>query len=116
MKSTKTVIVGAGFAGLYLGARLRRAGKDGFLIVAPEQGTVSDKSYYNFRSRGVMQQSLKASMRAVGRGKGNDQLINVLVRNIDRELTELSHITRMRASYLWRGGRGSAAPAPLSAG
>ncbi|NTW15672.1 MAG: hypothetical protein HGA38_04900 [Candidatus Moranbacteria bacterium] len=112
---TKTIIVGVGFAGMYLGTRLRRGGERDFLIVAPGQRTVSDKSYYNFRSRGVMQQSLKSSMRAVGRGKGNDQLINVLVRNIDHELTELSHITRMRASYLWRGGGESATPAPILA-
>ncbi len=103
IKKTDTLIIGAGFAGLYLAHILLSGGYDKTLIVAPDKKTVSDKSYYNFRSRGIKQTSLKASMIKAGQGRCNNQLVNVLVNNIDDELTCLSYITEMKPSYLGAG-------------
>ncbi len=100
IKNTDTVIVGAGFSGLYLAHHLITHGKRDFLIVAPDIQTVSDKSYFNIRSRGVKQTSLKESMNTASYGKNNKQLVNVFVNNIDNELTYLSHLTKMKPSYL----------------
>ncbi|MCR4322534.1 MAG: FAD-binding protein [Candidatus Azambacteria bacterium] len=100
IKNTDTVIVGAGFSGLYLAHHLITHGKRDFLIVAPDIQTVSDKSYFNIRSRGVRQTSLKESMNTASYGKNNKQLVNVFVNNIDNELTYLSHLTKMKPSYL----------------
>lgn len=100
IKTTNTVIVGAGFSGLYLAYHLIAHGKRDFLIVAPSMKTVSDKSYFNIRSRGVKQTSLKESMSLASYGKSNKQLVSVFVNNIDDELTYLSHITKMEPSYL----------------
>ena len=100
IKKTDTLIVGAGFAGLYLAHVLLSGGYNKILIVAPDKKTVSDKSYYNFRSRGIKQTSLKTSMIKAGQGKCNNQLVSVLVNNIDDELTRLSYVTEMKPSYL----------------
>lgn len=100
IKSTDTVIIGAGFSGLYLAHHLVAAGKHDFLIVAPDMKTVSDKSYFNIRSRGVKQTSLRESMNLASYGKGNKQLVSIFVNNIDDELTYLSHLTKMEPSYL----------------
>ncbi|MCB9814117.1 FAD-binding protein [Candidatus Nomurabacteria bacterium] len=100
IKTTDTLIVGAGFSGLYLAHHLLANNNRNFLIVAPDMKTVSDKSYYNIRSRGVKQTSLKESMNAASYGKANKQLVNVFVNNIDDELTYLSHLTKMEPSYL----------------
>ncbi|MCB9815643.1 FAD-binding protein [Candidatus Nomurabacteria bacterium] len=79
---------------------LVKVGKRDFLIVAPDMQAVSDKSYFNIRSRGVKQTSLKESMNVASYGMSNRQLVNVLVNNIDDELTYLSHITKMKPSFL----------------
>lgn len=100
IKKTDTVIIGAGFSGLYLAHHLIVGGKHDFLIVAPDIQTVSDKSYFNIRSRGVKQTSLRESMRIASYGKSNKQLVSVFVNNIDDELTYLSHLTKMKPSYL----------------
>ena len=100
IRTTDTLIAGAGFAGLYLAHTLLSGGYNKMLIVAPDKKTVSDKSYYNFRSRGIKQTSLKNSMIKAGQGKCNNQLVNVLVNNIDDELTRLSYVTEMKPSYL----------------
>jgi|SRR3989344_2035988 len=100
IKNTDTVIIGAGFSGLYLAHHLITHGKRDFLIVAPDTQTVSDKSYFNIRSRGVKQTSLKESMNTASYGKNNKQLVSVFVNNIDDELTYLSHLTKMKPSYL----------------
>ena len=100
IKTTDVVIIGAGFAGLYLAHILFSNKHSKLLIVAPGKRTVSDKSYYNFRSRGVKQTSLKDSMIKEGRGKCNNQLVNVFVNNIDDELTHLNYITETQPSYL----------------
>ena len=89
-----------GFSGLYLAHHLIVGGKRDFLIVAPDIQTVSDKSYFNIRSRGVKQTSLRESMRIAGYGKSNKQLVSVFVNNIDDELTYLSHLIKMKPSYL----------------
>lgn len=99
-KIINTVIIGAGFSGLYLAHHLLTNGKRDFLIVAPKMKTVSDKSYFNIRSRGVKQTSLKESMNLASYGKSNKQLVNIFVNNIDNELTYLSHLTKMEPSYL----------------
>jgi hypothetical protein len=100
IKTIDTVIVGAGFSGLYLAHLLLTNGKRDFLIIAPKIKTVSDKSYFNIRSRGVKQTSLKESMNLASYGKSNKQLVNIFVNNIDNELTYLSHLTKMEPSYL----------------
>ncbi|MCE9628852.1 MAG: FAD-binding protein [Candidatus Vogelbacteria bacterium] len=100
IKTTDIVIVGAGFSGLYLAHHLIVGGKHDFLIVAPDMKTVSDKSYFNIRSRGVKQTSLKESMSLASYGKSNKQLVSIFVNNIDDELTYLSHLTKMEPSYL----------------
>ncbi|MEA2098001.1 MAG: FAD-binding protein [Patescibacteria group bacterium] len=100
IKTTDTVIIGAGFAGLYLSLILSSYKYKDFLLIAPDKKTVSDKSYYNFRSRGIRQESLKSSMIKAGKKKCNHQLVNVMSKNIDNELTYLSLVTRLRASYL----------------
>ena len=100
IKTTDIVIVGAGFSGLYLAHHLINSGKNDFLIIAPDIKTVSDKSYFNIRSRGVKQTSLKESMCVASYGKSNKQLVNIFVNNIDDELTYLSHLTVMEPSYL----------------
>ncbi len=100
IKTTHTVIVGAGFSGLYLAHHLVTANKRDFLIVAPDMKTVSDKSYFNIRSRGVKQTSLRESMNLASYGKSNKQLVNIFVNSIDNELTYLSHLTKMEPSYL----------------
>lgn len=97
---TNIAIIGAGFAGLYLAQNLIQQGYADFLIIAPDQKTVSDKSYYNFRSRGIKQASLKSSIIKTGQGKNNRQLVNVLVNNIDDELTRLSRLTELAPSYM----------------
>ena len=98
--TTHTVIIGGGFAGLYLAHHLLSRGHTDFLLVAPDTTTVSDKSYYNIRSRGVKQASLKASISATGGKKCNAQLVNTLLNNIDDEITYLSHLTPLQPSYL----------------
>ena len=100
IKKTDTLIIGAGFAGLYLAHYLLENGYNKILVIAPDKKTVSDKAYYNFRSRGIKQTSLKASIVEAGKGKCNNQLVNVLVNNIDDELTRLSYVTEMKPSYL----------------
>lgn len=100
IKTIDTIIMGAGFSGLYLAHHLLTNGKRDFLIVAPKMKTVSDKSYFNIRSRGVKQTSLKESMSLASYGKSNKQLVNIFVSNIDNELTYLSHLTKMEPSYL----------------
>jgi len=95
-----TVIIGAGFAGLYLSFILSSYKYKNFILIAPDKRTVSDKSYYNFRSRGIRQESLKSSMIKAGKKKCNHQLVNVMSKNIDDELTHLSLVTKLRASYL----------------
>ncbi|HEY0908477.1 MAG TPA: FAD-binding protein [Candidatus Paceibacterota bacterium] len=98
--TTETVIIGAGFSGLYLAHHLLAGGKRDFFIVAPDMKTVSDKSYFNIRSRGVKQTSLRESMNLASYGKSNKQLVNIFVNTIDDELTYLSHLTKMEPSYL----------------
>ncbi|MCK5027816.1 MAG: hypothetical protein KAS07_05350, partial [Candidatus Pacebacteria bacterium] len=100
IRKTDILIIGAGFAGLYLAHILLSGRHNKLLVVAPDKKTVSDKSYYNFRSRGVRQASLKDSMIKEGIGKCNDQLVDVFVNNIDNELTRLSYITETQPSYL----------------
>ena len=100
IKNTDTVIVDAGFSGLYLAHHLIMKRKRDFLIVAPNKQTVSDKSYFNIRSRGVKQTSLRESMNLASYGKSNRQLVSTFVNNIDDELTYLNHITKMKPSYL----------------
>lgn len=102
IKTTNTVIVGAGFSGLYLAHHLIAKNIRDFLMVAPKMKTVSDKSYFNIRSRGVKQTSLKESMNLASYGTSNKQLVSNFVNNIDDELTYLSHLTKMEPSYLWR--------------
>lgn len=102
IKNIDTVIIGAGFSGLYLAHHLVTSGKRDFLIIAPKMKTVSDKSYFNIRSRGVKQTSLRKSMIEASYGKSNKQLVSLFVNNIDDELTYLSHLTKMEPSYLWR--------------
>jgi cation diffusion facilitator CzcD-associated flavoprotein CzcO len=101
IKTTNTIIIGAGFSGLYLAHHLIASGTHDFKIIAPKMKTVSDKSYFNIRSRGVKQTSLKKSMHIASYGKSNKQLVNLFVNNIDDELTYLSHLTKMEPSYLW---------------
>lgn len=86
IKKTDVVIIGAGFSGLYLAHHLVAMGKRDFTIVAPDVQTVSDKSYFNIRTRGVKQTSLKESMNVASYGMSNKQLVNVFVNNIDDEL------------------------------
>ncbi|MDD5750527.1 MAG: FAD-binding protein [Candidatus Pacebacteria bacterium] len=100
IKQTDTVIVGAGFSGLYLASFLLSKGYDDFLIVAPKTKTVSEKSFFNFRSRGIRQNSLKSSMIETGKGKNNFQLVNVLVNNIDDELTHLDGLAKLKPSFM----------------
>ena len=100
VENTETVIIGAGFSGLYLAHHLLQHKNRNFLIIAPKMKTVSDKSYFNIRSRGVKQTSLKESMNAASYKASNKQLVNVYVGKIDDELTYLSHITEMEPSYL----------------
>ena len=100
IKITDNVIIGAGFAGLYLSFILSSYKYKNFLIIAPDKKTVSDKSYYNFRSRGIRQESLKSSVIKAGKKKCNYQLVNIMSKNIDDELTHLSLVTKLRASYL----------------
>jgi aspartate oxidase len=100
IKTTDIVIVGAGFAGSYLAHSLLSRGYNKILIIAPNKKTVSDKAYYNFRSRGIKQTSLKTSVIRAGQGKCNNQLVNVLVNNIDDELTRLNYLTEMKPSFL----------------
>jgi hypothetical protein len=92
--------MGAGFSGLYLAHHLIAKGERNFLIVAPNKQTVSEKSYFNIRSRGVKQTSLRESMNLASYGRSNKQLVSTFVNNIDDELTYLSHITKMKPSYL----------------
>lgn len=100
IKNTDVVIIGAGFSGLYLAHHLLENENKNFLIIAPNINTVSDKSYFNIRSRGVKQTSLKESMNAASYNVSNKQLVNVYVKNIDDELTYLSHLVEMEPSYL----------------
>ncbi|MFA5084051.1 MAG: FAD-binding protein [Candidatus Paceibacterota bacterium] len=100
IRQTKTLIIGAGFAGLYLSQVLMDGNYDDFLVIAPNKKTVSDKSYYKIRSRGMRQDSLKKTILDVGQGKNNHQLVNVLVENIDDELTKLSLLTELQPSYV----------------
>ena len=100
IKKTDILIVGAGFAGLYLAYILLSEKRDKLLIVAPDKKTVSDKSYYNFRSSGRKQASLKVSMLKAGLGRCNSQLVDVFVNNIDNELSRLNRIIEMQPSYL----------------
>lgn len=97
--TTETLIIGAGFSGLYLAQSLLASNYKNFLVIAPDKKTVSDKSYYNFRSRGVRQQSLKDSIATIGHGKNNRQLVNILINNIDNEITKLSRLTPLKPSY-----------------
>ena len=96
----ETLIVGAGFSGLYLANLLLDSGYKDFMIVAPNQATVSDKSYYDFRSRGVRQDSMKNSMLKAGKRKGNCQLVNTLVNGIDDELTYLDSFAKLKPSFI----------------
>ncbi len=75
-------------------------GYDKFLVVAPNTKTVSDKSYYNFRSRGIRQDSLRYSMIRTGKGKNNFQLVNVMVNHIDDELTYLNRLAKLKPSFM----------------
>lgn len=103
IQKTDILIIGAGFAGLYLSHILqseKHIQHNKFLIVAPDKKTVSDKSYYNFRSRGIKQTSLKNSMQQAGQKKNNAQLVNIFVNNIDDEITRLSYIVALKPSYL----------------
>ena len=100
IQNTEIAIVGAGFSGLYLAHHLLENNKTDFLIIAPDMKTISDTSYYNIRSRGVKQTSLKESMNAASYNASNKQLVNVYVNTIDDELTHLSHLTEMEPSYL----------------
>jgi len=68
-KQTKILIIGAGFAGLYLSQILIDSNYNDFLIIAPNKKTVSDKSYYRIRSRGMRQDSFKKTILDVGQGK-----------------------------------------------
>ena len=98
--STDTLIVGAGFSGLYLANILLDLGYKSFIIAAPDQATVSDKSYYDFRSRGVRQDSMKSSMLKAGKRKSNFQLVNALVNGIDDELTYLNSFAKLKPSFI----------------
>ena len=98
--SKKLIVIGAGFSGLYLAHHLLNNKYSDFLIIAPKMKTVSDKSYFNIRSRGVKQTSLKESMVTASYGASNKQLVNIYVNTIDDELTYLSHLTEMEPSYL----------------
>jgi len=73
IRTTDNVIIGAGFAGLYLSFILSSYKYKNFLIIAPDKKTVSDKSYYNFRSRGIRQESLKSSMIKAGKKKSRQK-------------------------------------------
>ena len=95
-----TLIVGAGFSGLYLANALLDLGYKSFIIVAPDKATISDKSYYDFRSRGVRQDSMKSSMLKAGKRKSNFQLVNVLVNSIDNELTYLNSFAKLKPSFI----------------
>jgi len=99
-KETDLLIIGAGFSGLYLAKILLSLGYNKFFIVAPNKCTVSDKSYYNFRSRGVRQDSLKHSMISTGGRMNNFQLVNVMVNHIDDELTYLDSLTSLKPSFI----------------
>ncbi|MEK9153110.1 MAG: FAD-binding protein, partial [Patescibacteria group bacterium] len=95
-----TLIIGAGFSGLYLANVLLDLGYKNFIIAAPDQATVSDKSYYDFRSRGVRQDSMKSSILKAGKRKSNCQLVNVLVNGIDDELTYLNSFAKLKPSFI----------------
>lgn len=97
---TETLIIGAGFAGLYLSHILSDINYDNFLVIAPNKKTVSHKSYYQFRSRGIRQDSLKETMLNAGKNKNNHQLVNLFVNNIDDELTRLSRLTELQPAYV----------------
>ncbi len=99
-KATETLIIGAGFSGLYLAFVLLSYNYDKFLVITPNTKTVSDKSYYNFRSKRVKQESLKKSILRIGQGKCNRQLVDILVNNIDSELDFLGRIAKLKPSYL----------------
>lgn len=99
-REVDVVIIGAGFAGLYLSYLLRQSDYNRFVIVAPTTNTPSNKSYYQFRTRGMRQSSLRKTMLDSGRMKNNRQLVSVLVGNIDDEITNLSHIVSLKPSYV----------------
>lgn len=98
--NTDALIIGAGFSGLYLANVLLDLGYKNFVIVAPNQPTVSEQSYYDFRSRGVRQDSMKSSMLKAGKRKSNCQLVNVLVNGIDDELTYLNSFAKLKPSFI----------------
>lgn len=100
IRKTKIVIVGAGFSGLYLAHHLLENNNNDFLIVAPSMKTVSEKSYFNIRSRGVKQTSLRESMYTASYKASNKSLVNLYSNKIDDELTYLSHLTKIEPSYL----------------
>lgn len=99
-QKTDILIVGVGFSGLYLAHVLREQGYNKFLLIGPDTNTPSNKSYYQFRSRGMRQDSLRKTMLSSGRNENNHQLVSVLVNNIDDELTRLSHITSLKPSFV----------------
>lgn len=99
-RETDVLIIGVGFSGLYLAHILRERRHEDFLLLGPEAATPSDKSYFQFRSRGVRQDSLRKTMLDAGRNGNNRQLVSVLVRNIDDELTRLSKLTPLRPTFV----------------
>jgi aspartate oxidase len=99
-RETDILVVGVGFSGLYLSHVLREQGYDEFLLIGPNTNTPSDKSYYQFRSRGMRQDSLRKTVLDSGRNENNHQLVSVLVRNIDDELTRLGKIVSLKPSFV----------------
>lgn len=97
---TDVLVVGIGFSGLYLSHVLREQGYNEFFLIGPNANTPSNKSYYQFRSRGMRQDSLRKTILSSGRNENNHQLVSVLVRNIDDELTRLSKITTLKPSFV----------------
>lgn len=97
---TDVLVVGVGFSGLYLSHVLREQGQCGFLLIGPDTNTPSNKSYYQFRSRGMRQDSLRKTLMNAGRNRNNHQLVSVLVCNIDDELTRLGKITSLKSSFV----------------
>lgn len=99
-REVDTLIIGVGFAGLYLAHVLQQEGHTEFLLIGPDTNTPSNKSYYQFRSRGMRQDSLRKTILTSGRNKNNAQLVSVLVHRIDDELTRLSEITTLKPSFV----------------
>lgn len=99
-RETDVLIVGVGFSGSYLAHVLRERGHEDFLLIGPETATASDKSYFQFRSRGMRQDSLRKTILSAGRYANNRQLVSVLVQNIDDELTRLSRLTVLRPTFV----------------